>query len=120
MSRDEIAPTYRIPAAGSRSVRFGRSGPQGLEPCPPDQKDSGAVRCANQELCRSGVSENRKVLSSVSRAAAGRERRFSCCNESPQYLPYQPESESSCESEPRASHLRKPAEFPTRAAPSDE
>jgi hypothetical protein len=38
-------------------------GPQGLEPCPAGSKDSGDVRCANQDLRRSQVSEKRKVLS---------------------------------------------------------
>ena len=42
MSRDEIAPTYRIPAAGSRSVRFGRSGPPGTRTLPAGLK----VRCS--------------------------------------------------------------------------
>ena len=40
-------------------------GPQGLEPCPPDQKDSDPVRCAKWLIRRSTTSENRKVLGSV-------------------------------------------------------
>jgi hypothetical protein len=47
------------------------SGPQGLEPCPPDQKDSGAVRCAKQGVCRSDTGENHKVLGSVAGPSLG-------------------------------------------------